>query len=440
MALNVETGTIVQPGTTGQQTYNLPAGFDPKVLILQCVARTANGGGSANAVYSFGVATDRGGVASQRYVMFASEDNIGTSDVYVGSGSADVVKLTTGLDATVDLEVAFVEFQSGAFVLDWQNLHTTASVEVYYTVIGGDGVEDALVGTFNTPAGTGVQDVTVASGFGQPDLVLFPVSWNGSDPPVTGNGDTCIGFGVKQASANGRCIRWGSNDAATTQASHQGIFNNRALHLGDAAAAEWAFELTADSAWPTDGFRTNFITKVGGGNWPVDFLAIRFSADVTVTHGEAAAATVLNGTNTLASSGTPKLALLLNTRQTAANAVDTTSTNAAAFGIGMVDGAGNERYAGAYDDDAQGTASVTGTYQTNAKGVQTWLPSTNALDGEADVAPSGSDFVATWTDQAPSAFLYEWVTLGEAGVVSRPPQARRATPRPQPLTRATFAR
>jgi hypothetical protein len=414
VALSTAVGSITQPGGTGSQSYNV--GFTPKALLLQCVARTANGGGSANAAYSYGWATDRGGTPVQRFFFFGSQDNIGTAQTLCGSGAADIIKMTDGATTTVDLEVAFVEFTADSFTLDWQNLHTTASILIQYCAIGGDDVEDALAGTFSI-ANAATMDVTVTAGFGQPSLIFFGLSWNGADPPVSANGaDTCFGWGVKAAGVNGRCIRWGSTDAATTQASQQGIFNNRSLNLGDSGAIDTAFQMSGSAAWPTDGFE---ITRNNGtAVFAIPYLAIKLSTDVTVTDGEATAATVLNGTNTLTSSGTPKLAIVANTRQTTANAVDSTSTNAMMFGIGVVDGSGNEWYAGAYDDDAQASASVTGTYQTDAKGIQTWLPSTNALDGEADIAVSGSDFVATWTDQAPSAFLYEWVTLGEAAAAA----------------------
>lgn len=406
MAL-VEVGTATRPGATGSQTYSTTE--QVKALQLFFVHRAGNGGGSAHAVWAMGMATDRGGTAAQRFVSFASEDNIGSADVYVGAGSADVIKLADGTTATVDTEIAFVEFGATGFTLDWQNLPTTVSSEVYYIAWCGPDVEDALVSQLTS--GTGTQDVTVVAGFGQPQLVFFPVSWNGVDPPAAGNGDTGFGFAVKQASGNGRAIRWGSQDNATTQASNQAIYNNRCVAVGDNGAVEWGFQLAAEAGWPTDGFEITWSNTLAG--FPVPYLALRFSANVTLNHGETAMPTAggLPVVQTLTTTDTPAFAMILHARTATANTVDTTSTNVASWGVGMIDGAGNERFVGGYDDDAQATASVTGTAQTNAKALQTWLPSSDTLDGEADGVVS-TQFELSWTDLPPSAFLYEWLTLG----------------------------
>jgi hypothetical protein len=396
--------------SSGSQTIN--PGFQPKVLICWTNGRTAAGAGSDHARFSYGHATDRGGTAVQYHWCFASEDNIGTADVYDGSGTASLLKLTNGTTATVVFDMVFTEFVAGGFTV---NVSTATLLPVVnYIALGGTGVEDALAGQTNWVTNTGAHDVTVAAGFGQPHLVFFPMSWHGASTPATQDGIENIGFGVKSASANGRCWRIASQDAATTQATAQTIRNNRVCigGAGTISNIDTDWQLSADSAWPTDGFEVNRLTGVDSG-WPFYWLAIRFSTDVTVTAGEGTARTT-TGTSSLTSSGTPKLALLLTTMQTAANSMDSTGTECMYAGIGAVDGSGSERFAAFSDDDAQATASVCGTYQSTSKALQYYAPSSNAVDAEADGAVSGSNFELNFTDAAASAWVYEWVTLGEA--------------------------
>ena len=67
MALNVQVGTITQPGGTGNQTYDLPANFDPKALILWTAPVNERGSNTAaNAGLCLGFATYRGGAVQQR--------------------------------------------------------------------------------------------------------------------------------------------------------------------------------------------------------------------------------------------------------------------------------------------------------------------------------------------------------------------------------------
>jgi hypothetical protein len=422
VALNVQVGSIVCPAA-GSTTITLAAGFDPKAIICTTVGRTATGGGGGHMVYSHGWATYRGSSVQQCWFGWASEDAAATADSYPGQGNDALGKLTNGTTATIALNFSLSSMSSTSVVISWTTRITNAIVN--YVVLGGTDVEDALAASYqsqNTPATQDV-DVSAATGgsgwTGQPSLVLFGQTWNGTATFATADANASLGFGVKQGTANGRAFSAGSDDGAATQATVQGIWNNRVMHDGDLPQTvtdgqHYAIQLSADSAWPANGFEVTYNEQTAlFAPWPQYYLALKLSANVTVTHGESAASTVLNGTNTLTSAGTPKLAFLFNVRTATANTVDSTSTDAAMFGVGFTDGSGNERWCGGWDDDAQGAAAICGTAQIDTKGIQYWVPSTDTKDADADVTVSGSNFVATWADQAPSAFLYEWFTLGE---------------------------
>ena len=416
--LNIQVGSITQPGSTGNLVTNLPANFDPKALHLFAVVRTGNGGGSAHLVYGEGFATYRGSVVQQCCGAITAEDNIGTADTYDMWGTDAILKLTNGADATIDAEIDFVSFATGAsssFTLNFVNLHTTASIVINYVVFGGSGVEDALVSSFTTQTTPSTQDVTVTSGFGQPSLIFFGRITTTMDGTFKNRGDFSHGFGVKDGALMGRGVGVFSTDAATTEATGQRISNNSAMYSGLNLGQEIDFRLSAGS-WPTDGFEVTYAS--GGQDFAeaVHYMAIRFASDVTIVHGEGSAPTSggLPVVQTLASSGTPKLLYIMSARTATANATDTTSADCMQFGVGAVDGAGNERTAGGYDDDGQATASVAGTYQSNAKAIQYWAPSTNALSSEADGQVNGSNFELSWNDIDAAAFKYQWFTIGVA--------------------------
>ena len=411
MSLNVKTGTIVQPGSTGNQTYTLDSGFDPKALIIMCVGRAdGDTGGSANSTLCIGYATDRGGTAAQHYAANCSADNVGTSVVHPISGTSKIVALTNGANTTLDLEVSFVEFQSNGFVLNWTNLSAITDVRLSYVVIGGSDVLDAHAGSISSPASPGGVSTTITAGFGQPDLLFFLQSWHGTDAPAANNNDMWWGYGTKEYTGGGRGARWGSATAAATQATNQGTFNNRAHHSGAIGGGTWVFSLDAPGGWPVDGFSTTWASASGAG-FPAYYMALRFSSSVVVDSGEVDMSTDAFTQTFLASADKPRLALAMHCRTVASNSVDSTSGDASVLGMGAVDGDGNQWWMAASDDDGQAVASVCGTYQTALAMIGNADPSGSFADGEGVATVAADEFIIDWSTPTSNAFLMEWLTL-----------------------------
>jgi hypothetical protein len=440
VALNSQVGTVACPASTGTASISLPANFDPKVIMAWSSGRTAAGGGSAHQRFALGVATARGGTVAMRWAGMASADAAATSTTYAAGGSASLLRLNTGNAVTTALDVTLSSFTTGvssAVTLNWVTV--SSGVIVNYLVLGGSDVVDALVSSFSI-ANAATTNVTVATGFGQPDVIFFPLSWNATgDAYSAQHNGFLFGWGTRQAAVNGRGLSVNSQSAVATQASEQMINNNRALY-GYTQALDTALQISGSAAFPTDGFQ---ITRNNGTSvFSIPYLAIRLSASCTVNTGEAAASTTLNGTNTLTGAASPQLALVTTTRQTTANTVDTTSADVLFLGVGAADGAGNQNFAGGWDDDAQATASVCGTNLSTTRGLEHWVPPTDVKDADATIAVSGNDFVTTWTDAATGAFLYEWLTLsGPAAVAAAtvPPRARRSVTRAARAGGAVFA-
>ena len=412
MALNVDVGTITQPGATGNQTYSLPADFDPKALILWATPATA-AGSVANAVLGLGFATYRAAAVQQFGVAVSSEDAVATSDTYQEQYDDACLVCFNATNGARDMEIDFVSFTGGAsseFVLNWVNLFTTASVIINYMVIGGSDVADALVSTATLDTTSTTQDVTVASGFGQPDLVFFarcarPLNSN------AGNASVTIGFGKK--GEDGRGMSANSDDAEAGAAQNcQAIWNNRlfATYVND--TAEVIARFSATGSWPTDGFELTYDANPSFAE-PFGFLAIKGTFTMTTGQGAAPIAGAPPVTQNLAHTSPPKACFLVNVRTATANTLDTSSANNLMVGVGAGDGT-TEVWSGYTDDDGIGTQRADRMW-TNAKTIQYWTTNvaTPVLSSEADGSVSGNDFVLSWNDIDATAFLYQWLLLGD---------------------------
>jgi hypothetical protein len=422
VALNIVTGSIAVPGATGNFDISLSASFDPKAIMVVATPNAADGRVN-HASMSIGFGTYRGSVVQQGFQGVFCEDAIGTSDTYRRGGSGALALL---MDATgaIDLEIDLVSMTTGAgskVTLNAVNLHTTASVRLFYTIWGGSDVEDAQAHVLTPPSGAGgTYDMALGAGFGHPTVVLFGSSLQPNDTSAHNNADLAFGWGVLAGSTAG--VAFSSLDAQATEASSQRIDNAR-LQVFSGTTVEQDFTLAAEAGWPTDGYEISTTEWDFAGDIATG-LALRLSSNVTVTQGHTAVRTSLGDTDHAVGTSTPKGFILAHTRQTSQGAIDSTSTDAALIGVGMVDGSGNERWAGVWDDDGQGGSSVASSAQSTTKALQLYLPSTDAIDTEADGTVSGSNFRLSFTDAAPAAHLYNWLAFGEVGVT--PPAA---TPR-----------
>jgi hypothetical protein len=203
LPLNVLKGTITSPAAVGNQTYSLPANFDPKAILLWTTGQTADGVTNASALFSIGAATYDGAAAQQWYNTVWSMDNSATSQTCRGTGVTACLKGYSGYvttTVTVDFIVAFVNFVTGAsssFTLNWSDLPATPGVLVHYMVLGGADITKARCGsTTITTAAT--LAVTVATGWGQPALLLFSSTRAGSNADVTSE----IGQGIGWAKSD----------------------------------------------------------------------------------------------------------------------------------------------------------------------------------------------------------------------------------------------
>jgi hypothetical protein len=418
MALNIVVGNVTVPGATGNFDITLPADTDPKAIVMTAVPATADGV-VAHCSMSTGFGTYRGASVQQNFRSIFCEDNAATSDTY-RRGNTDAILLLMDAAGAIDMEVDLVSMTTGAgskVTLNATNLHTTASVRLFYMVFGGSDVTDAQAHTGSPAAGTGARDISLGASFGHPTVVLFDTSLSPDDTALHNNADFGFGWGVLAGATRGAAFS--SLDASATEASSQAIYNAR-MEAFSGTTVEQAWTLAAEAGWPTDGY------EITATDW--DFtgdtlhgLALKFSANVTVTQGQGTARTTTGDTDLAVGTSTPKGLILANVRTATDSTIDSTSTDAAFIGVGLVDGSGNERWVGAWDDDGQAANAVASSAQVDDKAIRYYLPSTDALDAEADCTVSGSNFRLTWGDAAPSAFLYNWIAFGDVAVAAQIP-------------------
>ena len=418
-------GTLTQPGSTGTQTITCPSGSNPKAILMWAVG-TASDTVAAHELLGVGFAAniDPFGT-SMEYNSFSAEDAVGTQDSYVESTNTSTLVLHNGTTGAIDLEIDVTTWNTGDVTIDWINLFTTASIRVHYLIFGGSDVTLARTGNFSVETTDADQDVTIESGFGKPELVFF-ANIDNSGVGLLSAGSISFGF-AKQGEA-GRCISHTAEDGNTNAVVSQSIWNNQCIVClddgGGTMDARGGLDTTV-SNWPTDGFNINWNSTPSYAA-RIAYLAIRTSATITTGEGSAPTSGGLPVNQDLNHGSVPKCALVINARTATANTVDTTSTDCGMIGIGGGDGT-NEMWCGVMNDDALGTMDANRASSVS-KSIKFYSAATPAVTSEADGSITGNNFRLAWNDIDATAFLYEWLTLGDGSAAA--PTSLLAAPRP----------
>jgi hypothetical protein len=160
-AAEVKTFTTART-TTGNQTYSLN-----NSLLVPKLLHTINRGSSASWSTTMGNAIAIGSAVSpskQWSVSNTTEDARSTSTTVYARSYYDqtnvIVTLDDDVGETVEAAGTLVSLNTGNFVVNWTNAPTSSTNVFSALVIDGNNID---VGTFNEPAATGSQVVSVAS-------------------------------------------------------------------------------------------------------------------------------------------------------------------------------------------------------------------------------------------------------------------------------------
>lgn len=414
MTLNVASGTLTQPGATGNQTISLSTSFDPKWIMMTTTGLPSPAGTGANAAISWGVGTYRGAVVQQGFVAYFLTDAAATMNVNSDSGTDALLVLRPDGGTTArDLEIDLVSMSSNSVVVNWTNLFTTASIQVNYFILGGSAVSDALMWTFSVgtlPIGT--KNATVVAGFGQPAVVML------SHP-----GDA---FGIHQhakvqtgwakSNTEQRWFSYNEVEASTNAAGKlaQGTVMYEADESKFDGTTTGSYEMSARASWPTDGIQ---ITLDSQNDFLDDMvaLAVKGAADLGCTVGSDVSPTTV-GTQDLTVEGdaVPKGIIMWGGNLPTGSGFNTSHADLGAWGFGFSDMT-TQTYVGVSDDSGLGTSDTNRSW-TDQVVWQVRGPS-NALLAECTASVIGQVVRLNWTTVDATAREFNYIIFGEIAPV-----------------------
>jgi hypothetical protein len=411
--VNADLLVLTQPGSPGTQPYSLPPNFDPKAVLLWAVPLAADGTATSYAL-GMGFGTYRGGTVVQRSHSIRGLDGAGSSDLAIDNANDCLLSIITQSagSAARDLEIDLVSMQTGAtsnVVLDWVNLHSTASIRVFMLVIGGSDVTDALVGDFTTVTNSTTQDETVAAGFGKPDLLFALGSTDvGFGAFAVGIEAWCFGF-AKQGEP-GRMVEFSEQDGANAAAVGMRQRSDRLI-----GEQQWGGDLmlgrldTTVANWPTDGFRIIYDSNPIFASY-ISYLAIRTTAQIATGSNSSPTAGTPPVIQDNALGFTPAAAMMFGWGWVAQTAIKTSGGDLASFGIGATDGT-DQAFAGITSDDQAGTMNAD-SEQSTSRIFARYNPNTTALLADATGSFSGTNFRLAWqTIDAAIASDYQYIAF-----------------------------
>jgi len=422
VSLIVEKGVLTAPGGTGVQTYTLGAAFSgvtPKAVILWTTGQTAAGAANKHGEMYFGCATFDGAAVQQWYLAFTDEDAVGTSNTSRGSDTTACLTTLVAGATTVDSIATLDSFNSGNFKLNWTDAPASA-ILVHYIVIGGDDLSAARAGSYAMSTAVATQDVTVASGWGQPALILSGTISSSVTGQNGGSARIHLGF-AKSATARGAGGFW-SNDGAVNMTNSMVQKQAAVVAHSSVSTVDAEADLSAKASWPADGFQISYSNQAATA-FLIFYLALKGTFQSAV------------GANSAPTSGSPPVVqnndagfppvggLFFGWANAASSSVDANGADVFGWFFGGTDGT-NEGLSAITQDDGN-TTSFAGNVHSETKSVANYIAGTGGTDppslqSEADGSFSGNNVSLSWDDIDSVAREYIWVALGDAPVIFVP--------------------
>lgn len=414
MSTTVTKGVLTAPVATGQQTYTLPAGTDPKALVLAATYETADAVTNGHAIFSIGFGTYDGGAVQQLYLAGIMEDGGATSNTAPGWNTTAILKGFSNAVPTVDYEARLVSMSSTSFVLDWIDAPASA-IKVHYWVLGGSDVTGARVGDFGLATFSVTQDVTVNTGFGQPDLLLFLSTGQ------TSAGDSAGSFAVMLSAAiSGDEKALGAVRAADDSAT-MAVFSRHPAPMITALDTNTnnVFGVLAPRAdWPVDGFRITY-DFMSTEAVRYGYLALRGTFEKAIGTALAPFAAAPQTQNFPLSEGVAKGAMFwgggVSATGTIPPAWEDVDTDVGGFWLGFTDGT-NEGMCGCVEDGGA-TDAHTGRFFSSAKAAAHYVAAAGGgaptLASEADASLSNQSAILTWNDTDTRNRDFSYLVIGE---------------------------
>lgn len=419
MGMVCEKGVITASTVNGTAaTISLGSKFNgilPKFIIMWTSFTTSHAAANANGIWSMGMGTYHGSVVQQHFIANFNQDAATTSVCAHGIGTDSILKGLTANDTTYDFDLDLNSFTSGTpsqVSLTWTTAPASA-ILVHYMVFGGSDINAAYAGGYTVTVGAS-QDVTITSGFGKPDLVMFLGHGYTSAVSASQNARTLIGVTDRAERAVSSTITFETGSATMALASM--VSANAIYYLGAGTAVDGIANLAADKGvWPTDGFRMNYSADNPSLAFLQSYLALDLTADARYTFGRAVMPTTPQKQTIKLPGGVPAGAMFWNVGAPQSTAIYTGAAAFTHFGcmaFGGSDGV-NEGWAAHADQDTN-TAAQACTTSSNTKAIGLHIASGTAgsLEAEADCTFSGQDVWLDWTDASRYGVEYLYFVLG----------------------------
>lgn len=420
MGLNVAKGVLTAPTSTGTQTISLPSNFDPKAIILWATYETADTSGSTgtngDGMLAFGAATYDGATVQEWFASQFDDDATASAAEQPGFNTTACLSNVTAVGSVVDFVLTLSSMSTGGtsnVILNWTDV-PASQILVHYIVLGGADITGARAGSWNTTTAVATENITVNTGFGQPDLIMFGTSgWNSTGFPSNADGSLMMGWAKSATERRSGTFKSDTSAANMTLASYQTA--RAAAMFGASVTLDAELELSAKASWPTDGFQISYPDQATFA-FRMGYLALKGTFTATIGSGTAPTSAAPQTQNLALASGTPVGAMIWSTMIGTNAAVDTTASDLGGFMLGAADGTNQGVAAVAQDDN--NANSVSGRAFKSSKVVQRWLADPAGggptLQSEADATISGSNVVLTWGDTDSLAFEYQYVIFGSS--------------------------
>lgn len=418
MALNCVVGDVTQPAGVGNQTISLASNFNPKAIMMWTTASTASGTITAGWSFGVGFGTYRDATVQQGYMTSFRADAAATMNVAQrGGGEALLGLLIDGGTGALDLEIDLVSMQSGAtsqVVINWTNVHTTASIKVSYMILGGSSISDAYVDTIQLATGSSVQDVTLPQGFGRPDLMGFISTTTATVNTTEQLSLPTVGWAKTSTERRYHANAQTEGDTNSLARMSQGDGVLEFLSPTGETTSDGKLDLAVASAWPVDGFELTKPTAIANTPW-LTYLALKgtFTSKISSNTNPTAAATQTQ--NLDFAPNIPKGILVWGGNLATIAGIDNTAADLVGWGIGCSDFT-NYEYNGVSDDDAQGTSDTNKIWSSGNLWKTLSVTATNLA--QANTATLLSSIVQlSWNVTDATAREYNYVIFGDKPAV-----------------------
>ncbi|OGD31419.1 hypothetical protein A3C91_04765 [Candidatus Azambacteria bacterium RIFCSPHIGHO2_02_FULL_52_12] len=394
-ATSIKEGTFVKNTATGNQAVT-GVGFQPKAIIFFWT-RQAVAGFSAFRSNGVGFAT---GVANQRAVAVAENDNAATSNSGRYRSEANTILMLSSGTPVLGARAAFVSFDADGFTVNWA-VNEARSDIIHYLAIGGADITNATASTFTLATGTGNQAVNTV-GF-QPSFVMF--LWGFTEALDTASAGLEMGMGFAQGPTQQASIMNVSRDGrASNDFKYSQQRTDNSILLTNLAGAQDA--LASFVSMDASGFTVNK-SNAPAANTPVFFLALRGGQYNVGSFNQP----VATGAQTVSAPGFQPIGLMFSSFNRAAS---TTLAQEAEVSLGSA--TASTARSNIWAESRTIDPSDTNTYE-NTTSVLTLATGPGTIDAQADFSAfTATGFTLNWTTVDATARQIIYVAIGHTPV------------------------